>query len=126
VAVLTLSAGGVVDDQHHARELEWCLPSELTANHVPIVAPERLMTLQTQTGGALDKDSARAVGLAVGARWVVYGNIVTGTANLFVASVLDDRVVYSDSFRADDPKSHCVSFAKAAAERLATEAPPHP
>ncbi len=76
------------------------------------------MTVQAQTNGALDRDSARHLGLAVGARWVVYGNVAGGTANLFVASVLDDRTVYADSFPVDDSKQRCVSFAAAAAARL--------
>ena len=84
------------------------------------------MTMQTQTNSALDRDSARHLGLSVGARWVVYGNVAGGTANLFVASVLDDRTVYADSFKLDDSKKRCVSFAAAAAARLATEAEPRP
>lgn len=126
VAVLAISPGDRVEDQGHARELEWCLPGELTTRHVPVVAPEKLMTLEAQTNGAYDKDSARKIGLAVGARWVVYGNIASGTANLFVSAVLDDRTVYADSFRIDDARSRCIQFATAAAARLATEPPTKP
>ena len=91
-----------------------------------MVAPEKLMTLEAQTNGAYDKASARALGLAVGARWVVYGHVAAGTANLFVATVLDDRTVYADSFTLDDAPARCKSFAAAAAARLATEPPPRP
>ncbi len=126
IAVLAISAGDGADDQARTRELEGCLPMQLTDDHVAVVAPEKLMTLQAQTNGVYDKASARALGLAVGARWVVYGNVVAGTANLFVATVLDDRTVYADSVKLDDVKARCTSFAAAVAARLATEAPPQP
>jgi hypothetical protein len=126
IAVLAISAGDSPDDQARTRDLEGCLPMQLTDDHAAVVAPEKLMTLEAQTNGVYDKASARALGLAVGARWVVYGNVVAGTANLFVATVLDDRTVYADSFKLDDVKARCTSFAAAVAARLATEAPPQP
>jgi len=124
LAVLAISPGDRPEDERHARELEWCLPSELTSDHVKVVPPERFMTLQVQTNGAYDKESARQLGLAVGARWVLYGNIALGTANLFVSAVLDDHTVYADSFRLGDTKAACTGFAAQAARRLATEPPP--
>ena len=120
VAVLPLSTGQADGDQQKARDLEGCLPLQLATDRVAVVAPERLMTLVAQTNGAFDRASARAVGLAAGARWVVYGNVAAGTANLFVAAVLDDRSVYADSFPLDDPQARCKSFAAAAARKLAT------
>src|SRR5262249_41669420 len=121
VAVLTLSTGANQGDHQRAREFIWCLPGELVHDHVPIVPPERLITLQAQTHRAIHRGSARALGLAVGARWVVYGNIADGTANVFVAEVLNDRTVHADSFRLDDVKARCTSFAAATAERIAAE-----
>ncbi|MGZ3408365.1 MAG: CHAT domain-containing protein, partial [Polyangia bacterium] len=126
VAVLALSTGESSADQGHARELEWCLPEQLTSDHVAVVPPEKIMTTQLHTNGAQDKASARSLGLAVGARWVVYGNVARGTANLFVSEVLNDRVVHADSFTLDDPHARCVSFAAAAAARLAAEPPSTP
>ena len=125
-AVLAFSVGDSAEDQRRARELEWCLPEALTTLHVAVVPPERLMTIQAQTNGALDRQSARNLGLAVGARFVIYGNVASGTANLFVASVLDDRTVYADSFPLDDPRPRCLAFARSAAPQLATEPTPHP
>jgi CHAT domain-containing protein len=124
VAVLAVSAGESTTDQRHARELEWCLPGELAKDHVDVVSPERLMTLQAQVNGALDRTSARALGHAVGARWVVYGNVASGTAHLFVSEVLNDRTVHADSFTVDDPTARCTSFAAAAAAHLAAEPNP--
>ncbi|MCU1282957.1 MAG: hypothetical protein JWM53_6503, partial [bacterium] len=126
VAVLSLSTGESQDDQKHARELEWCLPVQLSNDHVEMVAPEKIMTVQVQTNGVQDKASARALGLALGARWVVYGNIERGTANLFVTEVLNDRVVHADRFTLDDPRARCTAFAAAAAKRLAAEPLPTP
>ena len=121
VAVLAFSTGDSQDDQKHARELEWCLPEQLSIDHVDVVAPEKLMTVQAQVNGVQDRASARALGLAVGARWVVYGNIARGTASLFVSEVLNDRVVHADSFTIEDPRARCTTFAAAAAARLAAE-----
>ncbi len=118
VAVLALSTGDSAVDQQRARDLEGCLPTQLAADRVDVVAPEKLMTLEVKTNGAYDKTSARALGLAVGARWVVYGNVAAGTASLFVSEVLDDRTEYADSFRLDDVAARCKAFAAAAAERL--------
>jgi CHAT domain-containing protein len=123
VAVLTLSTGSDPSDHQHARELVWCLPDELVRDRVAIVPPEKLMTVQAQTNGALDRGSARALGLSVGARWVVYGNVAGGTANVFVAEVLNDRTVFADSFKVDDVKARCTSFAAATAARIAAEPP---
>lgn len=120
VAVLALSASAAADDQKLARELEWCLPEELVRDHVAVVAPEKLMTAEAQTQ-VFDKASARAFGLAHGARWVVYGNVAGGRANLFVAEVLNDKTVHADSFAAADVKQQCTRFAAAVAERLKSE-----
>jgi len=126
VAVLPFSASGrSTADQDAARELEWCLPGELVRDGVKAMAPEKLMTLTAQTHGAYDRASARALGLAAGARFVVYGNVAGGTANLFVSAVLDDRSVYADSFVVGgDARARCVAFAAGAAARLATEPVP--
>ncbi|MDB4970865.1 MAG: hypothetical protein JWN44_6554 [Myxococcales bacterium] len=121
VAVLAFGAGATESASKSARELEWCLPEELVKNHVDVVAPEKLMTTQAQTNGAYDKASARALGLALGARWVIYGNLSDGTANLFLSEVVNDRTVHADSFRVDDVKMRCTNFAAAAAARLAQE-----
>jgi CHAT domain-containing protein len=121
VAVLAISVGESAVDQARARDLEGCLPMQLSEDRVAVVAPEKLMTLQAQTNGAYDEARARALGLAVGARWVVYGNVASGTAHLYVATVLDERTVYADSFPLDDAKARCTAFAAAAAARLATE-----
>jgi hypothetical protein len=123
VAVLALSAAPETVDQQEARAFEWCLPGELVKDGVAVVAPEKLMTLQVQTGGAVDKGSARQLGLAVGARWVVFGNVAAGTANVFVTNVLDDFTVHADSFRVDDVKGQCARFAAAVAARLARDQP---
>ena len=119
VAVLALSTGGSADDKQNARQLEWCLPTQLSLDHVPVVAPEKLMTLQAQTNGAYDQPSARALGLAVGARWVVYGNVAAGIATVSVSEVLNDRTVYTDRFPLDNPRDRCHAFAAATAARLA-------
>jgi hypothetical protein len=121
VAVLALSASALPDDQKRARELEWCLPGELTKDRVAVVAPEKLMTAEVQAPAVFDKASARAFGLAHGARWVLYGNVADGRANLFVAEVLNERTVHADSFAIDDVKLRCQSFAAAAAQRLRAE-----
>jgi CHAT domain-containing protein len=123
LAVLTLSAGSNPADQQRARELGWCLPDELVHDHVAIVPPEKLMTIQAQTNGVYDKGSARALGLAVGARWVLYGNVAGDTANVFVNEVLNDRPVHADSFKIDDIKARCTKLAADVASRLATEPP---
>jgi CHAT domain-containing protein len=123
VAVLALSAGASADDQRHARELEWCLGPELVHDHVAVVAPERLLTPEAQTNGVYDRASARALGLAVGARWVLYGNVAAGRANLFVSAVLDDRLVHADSLDPGDVRAACSRFAAAAAAHLALEPP---
>ncbi|HEX4457827.1 MAG TPA: CHAT domain-containing protein, partial [Polyangia bacterium] len=125
VAVLALSASASAEDQQQARQLEWCLPGELEHDRVPVVPPANLDTLQAQTNGALDRLSARRIGLAVGARWVVYGNVAGGTANVFVSAVIDDRTVHADSFAVSgDGKSQCTRFAAEAAAALAKEPPP--
>jgi CHAT domain-containing protein len=121
VAVLAFSASASAEDQKKARELEWCLPGELVKDHVDVVAPEKLMTGEAQQNGVYDKASARAFGLAHGARWVVHGNVADGRANLFVSEVLNDRVVHADSFAVDDVKIRCGNFAAAAAARLENE-----
>lgn len=122
VAVLALSSSASTDDQQQARQLEWCLPDELQHDRVPIVPPANLDTLEAQTNGALDRLSARRIGLAVGARWVVYGNVAGGTANLFVSAVIDDRTVYADSFPVSgEGKRQCTRFAAEAAAALAKE-----
>lgn len=118
VAVLPLSTGAIPDDQHNARQLEWCLPGELTRDHVAVVPPEKLMTAEAQTNGVQDRASARRFGLSMGARWVLYGNVANGTANLFVAEVMNDLVVAADSFPLDDPKRRCAEFAAMAATHL--------
>ena len=123
LAVLPLSTGASGDDQKKARELEWCLPLELTRDHVAVVAPEKLMTPEAQTNGVMDKDSARRFGLAVGARWVLYGNLAGGTANLFVAEVVNDLVLYADSFPVDDSARRCRQFAAAVAAHMQQPAP---
>jgi CHAT domain-containing protein len=119
IAVIALSTGQSPDDQQNARQLEWCLPVQLSVDHLPVVAPEKLMTLQAQTNGAYDRASARALGLAVGARWVVFGNVDAGVADLTVSEVLDDRTIYSARFRIDDPRARCTDFAAAVAGKLA-------
>ncbi len=121
VAVLSLSTGDSAADQHNARELEWCLPLQLSLDHVTVVPPEKLMTLLAQANGAYDQERARSVALSAGARWVVYGNVDTGTAHLFVSDVPDGRTAYADSFRLDDPRARCTAFAAAVAARLAGE-----
>jgi CHAT domain-containing protein len=121
VAVLPFSASALPDEQKKARELEWCLPGELVKDHADVVAPEKLMTGEAQQNGVYDRASARAFGLAHGARWVVYGNLASGRANLFVVEVLNDRLVHGDSFAADDVKIRCTNFAAAAAKRLENE-----
>jgi len=118
VAVLAFSTGDSPADQQKARDLEGCLPLQLSTDHVAVVAPEKLMTLQAQTNGVYDRASARALGLAVGARWVLFGNIASGTAHLTVAAVVNDETVYADSFPLDNAASRCKSFAAAAAPRL--------
>jgi hypothetical protein len=123
VAVLAISAGSKDTDVKAARELEWCLPGELVRVHVDVVPPEKLMTRQAQTNGVFDKASARALGLASGARWVIYGNVAGGAANLFVSEVVNDRTVHADTFPVDDVKMRCTNFATAAAIRLAMEPP---
>ena len=125
VAVLPLSTGDSANDQSHARDLEACLPLQLSTDHVAVVPPEKMMTLQAQTNGVYDRASARAFGLAVGAEWVLFGNIVGGVAHLTVAEVVDDRTIYEDRIRADDPHTSCVRFSAATAARLAAE-PPKP
>jgi hypothetical protein len=125
LAVLALSASASTSDQQEARQLEWCLPDELEHDRVPVVPPANLDTLLAQTNGALDRLNARRIGLAVGARWVIYGNVAGGTANLFVSAVVDDRTVHADSFHvAGDGKAECTRFAAEAAAALAKE-PPH-
>jgi CHAT domain-containing protein len=121
VAVLALSTGQSQEDQRRARELEWCLPVQLSNDHVEVVPPEKIMTTQAQTNGAQDRASARALGMAVGARWIVYGNVERGTVNLFVSEVINDRTLHSDSFPLDDPRARCTTFAAAAAARLLAE-----
>ena len=124
LAVLALSASASPDDQQQARQLEWCLPDELQHDRVPVVPPASLDTLEAQTNGALDRMMARRIGLAVGARWVVYGNVAGGTANLFVSGVVDDRTVHADSFKvAGEGKAECTRFAAEAAAALAKEPP---
>ena len=91
IAVLPLSTGDSANAQSQARDLEGCLPLQLSADHAAVVAPEKMMTLQAQTNGVYDKDSARAFGLAVGAEWVLFGNIAGGVAHLTVVAVVDDR-----------------------------------
>jgi CHAT domain-containing protein len=124
VAVLPFAGAASPEDQRKARELLWCLPSELSHDGVDVVAPEKLMMREAQINGAYDKASARMVGLGVGARWVVYGNVAGGVANLFVSEVVNDRTVHADSFRVDDTKAACTHFAAAAAGRLAQEPRP--
>lgn len=121
VAVLPLSTGDSAADQQKARDLEGCLPLQLSTDGVPVVAPEKLMTLVAQTNGAFDKASARALGLAAGARWVLYGNITSNTAHLFAAEVLNDRSIYADTFPLDNPAAGCKSFAAALAPKLLAE-----
>jgi CHAT domain-containing protein len=121
VAVLPLSTGDSANDQSHARDLEGCLPLQLSTDHVAVVPPEKMMTLQAQTNGVYDKASARAFGLAVGAKWVLFGNVVGGVAHLTVAEVVNDRAIYEDRFRIDDPRARCVELAAATAARLAAE-----
>lgn len=123
LAVLALSASDKPEDQRKARELEWCLPEALSKDGVDVIAPEKLMTGQAQTNGVYDKTSARAFGLSVGARYVVYGNVAGGRADVFVSQVLDDRSVHADSFDIDDANRRCRQFAAAAAARLADEPP---
>jgi CHAT domain-containing protein len=123
VAVLTLAASPATADQEWARAFEWCLPAELTKDRVAVVAPEKLMTLQVQTNGAKDKASARQLGLALGARWVVFGNVAAGTANVFVSNVVDDFTLHADSFRLDDVDGQCARFAATVAARLARVQP---
>jgi hypothetical protein len=122
--VLALSTGDSAVDQESARDLEACLPLQLSIDGVPVVAPEKLMTLEAQTNGVYDRQSARALGLAVGARWVLYGNFAGGVANLYVVEVVDDRSIYADSARVDDAHARCTSFAAAAAARLKAEPTP--
>jgi CHAT domain-containing protein len=122
VAVLSFSTGAA-DDQQKVRDLEGCLPLQLSTDHVPVVAPEKLMTLEAQTNGALDRPSARALGLAVGARWVIYGNVVHDTATLYVSDVLDDKSIYDATFPLDDVHVRCNAFAKAAAVHFLAEPP---
>jgi hypothetical protein len=122
VAVLALAASAAPEDTQRARSIEWCLPEELIKNHLPVVPPEKLMTLQAQTGGALDKSSARQMGLAVGARWVLYGNVTHGAAHVQVSQVLDDFTVYEETL-ALDSKDACARFAAKLAERLQQEQP---
>ena len=123
VAVLPLSTGQSTQDQRRARELEWCLPGQLTSERLEVIPPEKLMTTAIQTNGAYDKASARRFGFAVGARWVVYGNVADGTANLFVSEVLNDRTLHADRFTLDDARGRCASFAAAVAAHLAAEPP---
>jgi hypothetical protein len=123
VAVLALAASSSPEDVQRARALEWCLPEELTKDHLVVVPPEKLMTLQAQTGGAQDKGSARQMGLAVGARWVIHGNVTRGAAHLSVSHVVDDYTVYADTLGLDDVNQSCRRFAAAVAERLAQEQP---
>lgn len=125
LAVLAISASANADDQQQARQLEWCLPSEIERDRVVVVPPEKLATLQAQTNGALDRINARRIGLAVGARWVVYGNVAGGTANLFVSAVVDDRTIHADSFPiAGDGRAQCTRFAAETAAALAHEPEP--
>ena len=120
IAVLPLSTGATADHQK-ARDLEGCLPLQLSTDGAPVVPPEKLMTLTAQTNGAYDKSSARALGLAAGARWVLYGNIASNTANLFVSEVLNDTTLYADSFPLDDIPTRCRSFASTVAPKLLAE-----
>jgi CHAT domain-containing protein len=125
VAVLAISASASAADQQQARQLEWCLPGELEIDRVTVVPPEKLDTLEAQTNGALDRLSARRIGLAVGARWVVYGNVAAGTANLFVSAVIDDRTVHADSFAVSgNGRPQCTRFAAETAAALAHEPEP--
>lgn len=126
IAVLPLSTGQSQLDQRHARELEWCLPVQLSNDHVPVVPPEKLMTLQAQTNGAYDQASARALGLAVGARWVLYGNVDAGVAHVAVSEVMNDRAIYDAPIALDDPRAGCTAFAAATAAHLLREPPPSP
>jgi hypothetical protein len=123
VAVLAFSASASLEDQRRARELEGCLPGELAKDRVKVVPAEKLLGAHVQANHVWDKDSARALGLAVAARWVVYGNVAGGTANLFVAEVRNDRIIHADSFPLDDANVRCINFAAAAAARLHQEPP---
>jgi len=120
VAVLSFSTGAS-DDQQKVRDLEGCLPLQLSTDHVPVVAPEKFMTLEAQTNGAYDKPAARALGLAIGARWVIYGHVANNTAILHVSDVLDDRDLYDATFALDDVHVRCTAFAKAATVHLLAE-----
>jgi CHAT domain-containing protein len=121
IAVLALSASAAPEDERKARELEWCLPSELALHHVPVVPPENVMPLQAASNGALDKLRARQIGLAVGAGWVVYGNVSGNVANVFVSKVVDDLTVYADTFELDDVRRRCRRFAESAARAIAND-----
>jgi CHAT domain-containing protein len=116
IAVLSLLPSPAAEDERKARELHWCLPEELALHHVAVVAPEKLMPIEASMNGALDRLRARQIGLAVGARWVLYGNVAGGTANVFVAKVVDDLTVYADSFALDDIRQRCRDLAIAAAK----------
>jgi CHAT domain-containing protein len=118
LAVLALSASSLPDDQRRARDLEGCLPSELTARHVELVPPENVMTLQAETNGAMDRMSARQLGLAVGAKFVLFGHVAENNASIFVAKVVDDVTVYGDSFPVDNVPKRCKQVAAAAAKAL--------
>ena len=125
VAVLPLSTGDADGDQQKARDLEGCLPLQLATDRVAVVAPERLMTLVAQTNGAFDRASARAVGLAAGARWVVYGNVAAGIGE----PVRRRGARRSQRLRRQLPPRRSRApaasrFAAAAAARLAAEPPP--
>jgi CHAT domain-containing protein len=122
LAILALSTSAAPEDQGKARELQWCLPTELTQEKVVVVPPERLMPIEAATNGALDKLRARQIGLAVGARWVLFGNVAGGTANLFVAKVMDDLTVYADSFTLDDVRKRCHEVAVATAMAVQADA----
>jgi CHAT domain-containing protein len=123
VAVLALGSSATAEDQQRARAFEWCLPDELARLHVVVVPPEKLMTLQVQTSGALDRASARQLGLAVGARWVVFGTVASGRGQLAVSHVVDDLELYRDNLALDDVKAACARFAAAVAARLRAEPP---
>jgi hypothetical protein len=121
LAILSLSASAAEDDVKKARELQWCLPMELASHEITLVAPEKLMPIEAATNGALDRMRARQIGLSVGARWVLYGNVAAGTANVFVAKVVDDLTVYADSFALDDTKARCRQVAAGAAQAIAND-----
>ncbi|HEX6838904.1 MAG TPA: CHAT domain-containing protein [Polyangia bacterium] len=121
VAVLPLSTGDSAADQQRARDLEACLPMQLSTDGAAVVPPERLMTLVAQTNGAYDKASARALGLAAGARFVLFGNIASGTAHLSVAEVLNDTTVFTSTFPLDNPTTRCNQFAATVVPKLLAE-----